>query len=54
MDTIPCPDVTRYNGVLNLAAHLPKEGPSPDLGKFYVFIMKTILSGERTLRAQDV
>ncbi|KIM80675.1 hypothetical protein PILCRDRAFT_52980, partial [Piloderma croceum F 1598] len=29
---IPFPDLTRWNGVLNLASHFPLNGISPDLG----------------------
>jgi hypothetical protein len=30
---IPFPDLTRWNGVLNLASHFPLNGISPDLGE---------------------
>jgi hypothetical protein len=29
---VPCPDIARLNGALNLAAHLPMNGVFPDLG----------------------
>lgn len=51
MGAIPCPDVTRYDGVLNFAAHFPKEGPSPDLGESRAYIVKIYLIGKRAIRA---
>jgi hypothetical protein len=33
-DAVPCPDIARLNGALNLAAHLPINGPFADLGNY--------------------
>ena len=33
-DAVPCPDIARLNGALNLAAHLPINGPFADLGDY--------------------
>jgi hypothetical protein len=33
-DAVPCPDMARLNGALNLAAHLPINGPFADLGDY--------------------
>ncbi|GBE89655.1 hypothetical protein SCP_1603190 [Sparassis crispa] len=32
IDAVPCPDLARLDGVLNLAAHFPLNGLAPDLG----------------------
>lgn len=32
MDAVPHPDLARLDGVLNLAAHFPRNGVAPDLG----------------------
>jgi len=31
---LPCPDLTRLDGILNLGAHHPLNGIAPDLGAF--------------------
>ncbi|KAF7975057.1 hypothetical protein HWV62_10557 [Athelia sp. TMB] len=37
MNGVPIPDMCRFDGVLNLAAHMPTKGPKPDLGpKAYI------------------
>jgi len=33
MDAVPHPDLSRLDGVLNLAAHFPLNGVCPDLGE---------------------
>jgi len=33
-DAVPCPDIARLNGALNLAAHLPINRPFADLGNY--------------------
>jgi hypothetical protein len=32
MEALPCRDMCCLNGALNLASHLPKYAPMPDLG----------------------
>jgi hypothetical protein len=32
LDAVPCPDIARSDGVLNLASHFPLNGIVPDLG----------------------
>jgi hypothetical protein len=33
-DAVPCPDIAQLNGTLNLATHLPINGPFADLGNY--------------------
>lgn len=43
MDVVPFPDMSRLNGVLNVAAHLPDRGPMPDLGRLLVASSRLLL-----------
>jgi hypothetical protein len=52
MDSIPCPDLARLDGVLNLAAHYPLNGIGPDLGQYSSFQVE--VSPQAIARTEDV